>query len=318
MKKIMIIILIVACVCAIFLALGVYIFGSAFNDTVSERWQHALGTALMWTFIVATITIFLVLWKPGFLEKDGIRITIGLIGTVAALVIASSPFTIVLTKLDREAKSVKQQRAEQVGSELLATVQDRIQTKKQLPSVEVKDFLEQANTVLRYNEVEFGLTGWQQLLEAKLVDPNMDIETTFFQKPSGKKIAGAQPVLNYTLPMYDERFGKILLQYGSDPNKIDKVEGNTTLIELAQNGDFENRPEKINLILSCGADVSIKNHEGKTALEILEERRKKIEQDLNIEVLAERARQGLGRIDQEIEMIRVAKNNPVKVGVCRR
>lgn len=86
------------CIGSVILAIGVYLFGSAFNDTVDKQWQSTLNISLLSTIIVVVLTFLLVFWKPGFLQNYGvlrnesIRVAIAFIGAGASLLIAVSPF----------------------------------------------------------------------------------------------------------------------------------------------------------------------------------------------------------------------------------
>lgn len=329
----------------IILAIGVYLFGSAFNDSVNkqqwQQWQNILNIALLSTLIIVALTFLLVVWRPGFLQsvrllqQDGIRVIIALFGAVLAVVVALSPFIITLPKLDRNAKNVNQQEAEQRGNELSATTQEYVRLKKPFTGAEVKDYLVRADTMLTNDKIGTGLTGWQQLLEAKVIDPNIKIETKFYPRQRGinDDITEMWPILNYALSYSDKGFGEALLQYGADPNATGNVEDNTAFIQsairLAWHAKFyvsshdaaglEAQFEKTNLVLSCGADVTLKNKSGKTALDILVEQRAQTVLKANSSKTdAGILKPVLDTLDREIETIQATRNNSGIPGSCKK
>lgn len=290
MKKTMIIIPIVLCVFACLASLVVWLFGSMFNDTGDQVWQSTLGNAVMYTFIISIATILIIsilaLWKPASTTKNIFIVIIGLIGVVASFVVALSPFTISVPKMAEQKKEQKQQESKILTEKFNTEVQSYIQNKKLLTADQVVKFFDTYSKVDK-NTV---LSGWKNLLDLGLIDPNMSLNDKYHATLFGYV---------FTNSFAKNNFGEVLINKGADINKIDGIaKGDTVLMELARNGDFNSYLDKINLLISHGADISIKDKTGKTALDILENLQKK---DL------EKTSSRTPILDTEIELLKSVK-----------
>jgi len=105
--KIMIYIFVGICILSVLISFGIWFFASAFNDTGSGAAQGFFNAVLIWTCIIAAITISLIFLKPGILKNDNTRFIFALVGTIATIIAASSVFW-NFSSLDKKIAKEKQ------------------------------------------------------------------------------------------------------------------------------------------------------------------------------------------------------------------
>ncbi len=301
MPKIMITIFIWVCSLLMALELLWWLFATAFNDTGNMVFQHEINVNFLWALAIAAVTVILISIRPWILQKSWVLIAIAVIGIISSVLLAIVPYILAPQK-----QAAADQQAElKMSSELQSQTQGYIKNKQLLSSTEVKDLFDNSRTLLAKYKSTSGLTAWQQLLDAKLINPNVLVDAPYNSK--GVIVNKKQPILMYVLTNAfgtENNFAKALLQNGANVNAVDE-EGNTPLLSLAHDNSAESFSTQINLLLSCGADSAIKDTEGKTAVDYLTELRSIREGDL------------VKQIDDEIAAIKAAEVNRVKPGACQ-
>jgi len=246
---------------AVFFAMVVWLFGSMFNDTADAQWQGSLNSAVLWTFVIF-IAIIVVSICSHFLNwSDNIKTSVAiflLIAAIGDLFIGPSPFIAMYFKEEQERNIIIAEEVKK-NAEL---VQVYLKNNKMLDQEEIKQFFErpQTSSQREVDEIDRAyVSGWQQMLDAKLINPNM--------------VINEEPLLLWVMSKRAD-FAKALLEHGANPNAIDNADGNTALIDLAKQtfislGSLpkEDYFTKFNLLVSFGADINYKNKKGKTALD---------------------------------------------------
>lgn len=289
------------------LVLFVYLFGSMFNDRVDMQWQSSLGTAIKWTFIVVLISIILIIATGLPHWGNKVQISIAIIGAIGSLFVAISPFVF----LNINAKRNEQIQITEEKSRIESSVQTYLKNNKILSQDEVKKSLPPSSSNI-FKEVEDAyLASWQKLLDAKLINPNMMIDTIDYKNNS--KITISEPLLTYVIWTKID-FSKALLKHGASVSAVDNVYGNTPLLDLIQHGSYYGDTTKIDLLVSCGAKINVRNKEGKSAMDYLNEDRafqaEKATKGLKI------YQESLASTDEVINKLKSLTDNPPDPSTC--
>jgi hypothetical protein len=246
---------------SLFIGMAVWLFGSMFNDTGDAQWQKSLNVAALWTFAIFIVVIIIFACSNFFNWSDKIKVLlaiVSIVGAIGTLFTATSPFIRMLL-MSRQVKNTIIAEETKKNADL---VQTYLKRNRVLNQEEIKQFFDkqQTSSQREVDEIDRAyVLGWQQLLDAKLINPNMIID--------------AKPLLQWVMSQRAD-FARALLEHGADPNAADGAEGNTALLNLARQRfiSIGSLPKddyftKFNLLVSCGADINYKNKEGATALD---------------------------------------------------
>jgi len=251
---------------SILLSLAIWLFGSMFNDTVDKDLQKELNGAVLWTFVTIFTVLALVVFSNilHWNDKYQTLVTIAAIfGVLFSFLVAASPFLLMIVKGHQEENANITKETARSSS----LVQKYLEARKVLGQEEIEQYFSRIQTSSQREVDEINkayLSGWIQLLDAKLIDPNMKVKRT-----NSNNISTTSPLIFYTI--YKEiSYSKALLEYGADPNAVEIGTGNTVLLDMA----FYKHPSKdylpkIDLLASCGININTKNKEGMNAMNYL-------------------------------------------------
>ncbi len=281
---------------AVFFGMAVWLFGTMFNDTADAQWQRSLNSAVLWTFAIFIAIIVVSICSHFFNWSDSIKTSVAiflLITAIGDLFIGPSPFIAMYFKSKQAINII-------ISDEIkknTVLVQAYIKNNKVLDQEEVKQYFNkrQTSSQKEVDEIDKAyILGWQQLLDAKLINPNMTISTVFYIDK--KEIDGVEPLLSWVISKRAD-FAKALLEHGANPNATDDIEKNTALIELSKQrlisiGSLpkEDYFTKFDLLVSFGADINYKNKKSATALDYANQ---------NHDYLTEQIKNGISVYDQK-------------------
>jgi len=289
------------------LVLAVYLFGSMFNDTVDIQWQSSLGTAVIRTFATVFIVVILIVGAGIPHWGNKIQILIAIVGAIASLIVAVSPFIMLNTKTGHDLQA----RITAEKDRIRSSTQSYLKNNKVLSQEEVKKCLPPPSSNTSKEVEDAYLSGWQQLLDAKLIDPNIMIETTDYK--NNNEIAMTEPLLSHAIWTKID-FSKALLKHGANVSAVDNIEGNTPLLSLIKNGLYYGDTTKIDLLVSCGAKINIRNKKGKSAMDYLNEDR--VFQAENAAKGLKIYQESLASTDEVINKLKSLTDNPPDPSSC--
>lgn len=259
---------VVFCFLSIVLSCITFFIGLIANDPQNPQWSNKISSYFVWNLIITAVVILLITLTGKNNWDNKIKLTIYILGPILCVlpaILSLNTYTLIANQEAEYNRRYVSNEAKRFDTQ----TENLIKRNTVLSQKEVEECLTLSDWPVL---LEPALAGWRKLLDAKLIDPNMMLDTTSFEHD--KEISLKEPLLFNVSLSYSVEFTKILLEHGANPNARDKYFGNTALLNILANSLYPNIIPNFELLALCGTDINAKNKDGKTVFDLLEDEKK--------------------------------------------